>query len=108
MIDHTPWIDRSHPGRPTVPLELCPAEREEAEALLRAGTTEQRVARRAQALLMLADGVAAMDVARLVGVNERTMRRWVERFKCDKPSEKLADAPRSGRPRALSRTKTAQ
>lgn len=90
-----------------MPVRIDPAEREEAEALLRAGTTEQRVARRAQALLMLADGVAAMDAARLIGVDERTMRRWVARFRCAKPSEKLADAPRSGRPRALSRTKTA-
>lgn len=107
MIDHTPWIARSHPGRSTVPLRIDPAEREEAEALLHAGTTELRVTRRAQALLMLADGVPAMAAARWIGVNERTMRRWVERFRCAKPAEKLADAPRSGRPRALSRSPTA-
>lgn len=108
MLDHTPWIARSHPGRPTVPLELSPEQREQLNAVLRSGKTEQRLARRAQALLMLADGVAAMDVADLLGVNERTMRRWKERFSCDDPVIHLADAPRSGRPRALSRPRTAR
>jgi transposase len=56
------------------------------------------VALRAQALLMMADGVAAADVAVVLGVHERTVFRWRKRFACENPSARLADAPRSGRP----------
>ena len=51
---------------------------------------------------MMADGVPGMDIARVLGVRERTVERWRRRFDCENPSEKLADAPRSGRPPSLS------
>jgi hypothetical protein len=92
--------------RPTVPLAFAPEERERAKAVLRVSKMEQRVAVRAQALLMMADGVAAADVATLLGVNERTVFCWRRRFVCALLSEKLADAPRSGRPPSLSPTWT--
>jgi DNA-directed RNA polymerase specialized sigma24 family protein len=103
MIDYTPLVDRPHPGRPTVPLALAADERRSVEAALRPAKAEKRVVLRAQALLMLADGVAAMDVAKVLGVNERTVRKWRRRFACARPSAKLADAPRPGRPPSLSR-----
>ncbi|MGH7270440.1 MAG: helix-turn-helix domain-containing protein [Polyangiaceae bacterium] len=65
---------------------------------------EQRIVRRAQAVLMMADGVPATDIARLLGMHVCTVDDWRKRFDCAKPSEKLADAPRSGRPPSLSRT----
>ena len=104
MIDYGPLVDRAHPGRRTVPLALAPEERTRVEAALRPATAEQRIVKRAQALLMAADGVPGADIARALGVNERTVRRWRERFSCPQPSDKLADAPRSGRPPSLSRT----
>jgi hypothetical protein len=109
MIDPTPWVNRPHPGRKTVALPLRRAHRAELEATLRRTTTEQRVARRAQGLLLLADGVAAPDVAMLVGVHERTVEAWRKRFRdADNPLERLADAPRAGRPPSLSRTPTSR
>jgi hypothetical protein len=108
MINYASLVARPHAGRPTVPLALAPEERERAKAVLRVSKTEQRVAVRAQALLMMADGVAAADVAILLGVNERTVFRWRRRFACALPSEKLADGPRSGRPPSLSPTRTRQ
>lgn len=105
MIDYARLVSRPHAGRPTVPLALAPEERERAKAVLRVSKTEQRVALRAQALLMMADGVAAADVATVLGVNERTVFRWRRRFACALPSERLADAPRSGRPPSLSPTR---
>ena len=56
-------------------------KREAIEAAVRPAKTQMRYAKRAQALLLLAAGV-------------------------DNPVEKLADAPRSGRPPSLSRTPT--
>jgi DNA-directed RNA polymerase specialized sigma24 family protein len=104
MIDSTSLVDRPHPGRLTVPLALAADERRSVEEALRPAKAEQRIVLRAQALLMLSDGVAAMDVAKVLGVNERTVRKWRKRFACSKPSAKLADAPRSGRPPSLSAT----
>ena len=108
MIEYGVLVARPHCGRPTVPLALAREERERAEAVLRVGTTEQRIAKRAQALLMMADGVAAADVAVVLGIHERTVFRWRTRFACVAPSDELADAPRSGRPPSLSPTRTAR
>jgi transposase len=82
---------------------LRAGDREKIEAIVRVPSTEQRVAKRGQAILLLADAVATADVAMLVGVNERTVRKWKNRFDCESPVDKLADDPRSGRPASLSR-----
>ncbi len=104
MIDYSALAGRAHGGRPTRPLALSAAERAKIEAAMRPSKAEKRIVRRAEAVLMMADGVPGTDIARLVGVRERTVERWRRRFDCDSPSEKLADAPRSGRPPSLSRT----
>jgi transposase len=84
-------------------------EREAVESLVRPATTEIRVARRGQALLLLADGVGSVDVARLVGVHVRTVYRWKERFSEPKDmATKLADAHRTGRPPSLCQMPTAR
>jgi len=107
MIDPTPWANRPHPGRRTVPLELSPEQRTEIEMAMRPEKAERRIVVRAQALLFMADGVPASDIAMVLGVHERTVFRWRKRFECDHPEEKLADAPRSGRPPSLSPRPTA-
>jgi hypothetical protein len=107
MIDPGPWVARERPGPPTKPLSLTPEQRAAVEAAIRPGKTELRIARRAQALLLMADGVSSYDTAKLIGVHVRTVFEWRERFRnSDDPAAKLADAPRPGRPRALSRTPT--
>jgi DNA-directed RNA polymerase specialized sigma24 family protein len=104
MIDYSAVAGRAHGGRPTVPLRLSAEERARIEEALRPAKAEQRTVRRAQAVLMMADGVAATDIARILGVHACTVDDWRKRFDCATPSEKLADAPRSGRPPSLSRT----
>jgi transposase len=78
------------------------------EARLRLPTVEKRIFLRGQALLMLADGVTASDVSRLLGVHLRTVKKWRKRFHRDNPLERLEDAQRPGRPPSLSRTPTAR
>ena len=73
---------------------------------MRPAKAEQRIVRRSQALLMMADGVPGTDIARLLGMHIVTVQRLRRRFDCENPVEKLADAPRSGRPPSLSRTPT--
>jgi transposase len=89
-----------------VPLALTGQERREVLALLRLPTVQKRVFLRGQALLLMADGVVTADVAALVGVHERTVWKWKKRFEHGRV-ERLADAPRSGRPPSLSRRRTA-
>lgn len=108
MIDSSPWANRPHRGRPTVPLALTPEQRFEIECAIRPEKAERRVVVRGQALLFMADGVPAPDIAMVLGVHERTVFKWRERFECDHPETKLADAPRSGRPPSLSRPPTAR
>ena len=107
MIDPEPWVNRPHPGPRATPFPLSAKKREAIEAAVRPAKTQVRHAKRAQALLLLAAGVGAPDIARLLGVHERTVWSWKARFAgVDDPVEKLADAPRSGRPPSLSRTPT--
>lgn len=106
MIDSSPWANRPHVGRPTVPLALSAGQRAEIEMAMRPEKAERRIVVRAQALLFMADGVAASDIAMVLGVHERTVFKWRRRFECENPATKLADAPRSGRPPSLSRTPT--
>src|SRR5262245_30871762 len=107
MIDSTPWAGRPRPGPPPVPLRLKGEDRARLEAEIRLPTVERRVLLRGQAVLLLEDDVAASDVAKVLGVHERTVFRWKVRFSSDKPLEKLKDAPRSGRPHSLSRKQSA-
>jgi hypothetical protein len=108
MINASAWANRQHLGRPTVALALSAEDRTQLEDLLGKPTVEKRIFLRGQALLFMADAVPACDIARLLGVHERTVFEWKQRFTCDKPLERLKDAPRPGRPPSLSRTRTAQ
>jgi winged helix-turn helix protein len=106
MIDPEPWVARPHPGPRATPLPLTREQREAIAAAIRP-TTEVRVAKRGQTLLLLAAGIGSGDVARLVGVHVRTVFTWKARIgKAEDPAQKLVDAPRSGRPPSLSRRLT--
>lgn len=107
MINPEPWVARTHPGPRATPYPLTAEQCEAVETAIRPATTEVRVARRGQALLLLAAGVGAEDVAMLVGVHVRTVFCWKKRFRAaEDPTALLADAPRSGRRPSLSRTPT--
>jgi transposase len=64
-------------------------------------TEHSRELRRAQALLWLDEGEGVDEVATRLGASRRTVYYWVERFAASSGralSQRLADAPRSGRP----------
>ena len=104
MIEYAELAGRPHGGRPTVAIVLSAEARAQIAAAMRPAKAEQRVVRRAQALLMMADGVPGTDIARVLGVHVRTIQDWRRRFDCEAPVDKLADAPRSGRPPFFSPT----
>ena len=106
MIEYDELAGRPHGGRPTVAIVLSADARAAIAAVMRPAKAEQRIVRRAQALLMMADGVPGTDIARVLGVHIRTVQEWRRRFDCEAPADKLADAPRSGGPPFLSPTPT--
>lgn len=87
--------------KPAVTVELNEAVRQKLEGWLRATSTPLGKARRARALLLLADGLSYVETARLVGLAERHVRKWVRRF-VQVGLDGLEDLPRSGRPPVFS------
>lgn len=107
MIDPTPWLRATRPGPRGEAIVLTTGQRAAVEDAIRPATAEKRIVQRGQALLLMADGVSPGDVAKLMGVHERTAWEWKARFaRAEDPVSALADAPRSGRPPSLSRTPT--
>ena len=80
MIDAEPWVSRPHPGPRAKRFPLTPQQLEAVEAALRPAKTELRIAKRGQALLLMAEGVGNGDIAMLVGVHVRTVEKWKARF----------------------------
>src|SRR5512135_2984043 len=61
-------------------MPISPGQREALEVLARSGTAPFREVRRAQALLMAADGLPNVQIAAAVGVTAITVRAWRTRF----------------------------
>ena len=59
-----------------------------------------RVYRRLEALLLVAEGASISEAARRVRVDRSSVHRWVAAYQQTRDVTALADAPRSGRPRA--------
>lgn len=76
-------------------------QREQLLLWLRATKTPVGLAKRAWAMLLLADGQSYAATSRQVGLRERHVRKWAKRFLRDGPAG-LHDAPRSGRPPVFS------
>jgi transposase len=61
-------------------LELTPTERQELEGFARSQRGRADVARRARAILMLADGTSYREIERALGWSSATTAKWKERF----------------------------
>jgi hypothetical protein len=89
-------------GRRTAMIvRMDDATRSQLLSWLRATKTSQGLAKRAMAMLLLANGQSYAATARQVGLRERHVRKWAKRFLRDGPAG-LHDAPRSGRPPVFS------
>jgi hypothetical protein len=75
---------------------LTAEERDRLEQRLRCTTTSLGLARRCRAILGVADGLALVEVARLVDLTEKHVRKWVQRFLKDR-LDGLHDRPGRGR-----------
>ena len=94
------------PGPEPPPIELTADERHGLEALVRRHTAPQQVVARARIVLLAADGLNTSRIARALGLEADTVRLWRRRWRASQgvapadPSleDRLADAPRAGRP----------
>lgn len=62
-----------------------------------------RVYRRLEALLLVVEGASISEAARQVRVDRSSIHRWLVAYQQSRDVAALADAPRSGRPRAAKR-----
>jgi len=88
---------------PVASIELTATEVRKLTAWLRAGTTPQRLVRRARVILGSAAGLGSRALARQEQMSRTTVRRWLARFVA-KRCDGLNDRPRSGRPLAIKST----
>jgi transposase len=96
-------------GPTAATLDLTAAEERALEALLRRHSTPQQVALRARIVLAAAAGQSNAAIARRLGVAVETARLWRGRWLGLRAAdladlsaeERLADAPRSGKPAAI-------
>ena len=79
-------------------IVLSPEERVELERRARAHTSQVRVARRAQAILMCAEGVPLRQIGPLVDMDQHQVGVWRRRFLAER-LDGLNDLARPGRPR---------
>ena len=97
-------------------LDLTAEERAALEALVRRHTAGQQLVLRARVVLAAADGLNNCRIARALGVALETVRLWRRRWLdfagvalADlSVSERLADAPRAGRPSRITAEQVCQ
>jgi transposase len=87
------------PG-PVARIELTADEQHELTSWVRAGTTPQRLARRARLILGSAAGLGSRALARQERMSRTTVRRWLGRFATQRCAG-LRDRPRHGRPKTI-------
>ena len=89
--------------RPVV-IELSEAEREQLESWSRRRSSAQALAERSRIVLAAADGLNNTEIAKRLGVNVSTARRWRNRFG-EHRLDGLTDEPRPGQPRKITDAK---
>src|SRR5215470_6668241 len=80
-----------------VAVNLTKKRRRKLEQIVRAGSSPQRLVRRARIVLAAAGGMANAEIARQLGCSVAVARTWRRRFAV-RGIPGLFDKPRSGRP----------
>ena len=94
--------------RPSRQLEVNDKDRAELARIVRAPTTEQRVALRARIVLLSGEGVSTGDIVERLGVTTSTITLWRDRYEQQGVAGLLKDAARSGRPARIEKAEVAE
>jgi len=87
-------------GRPLAPLELSEQTREQLGSMSRARSLPHSLVRRAEIVLLAADGWANQDIGQALGVGRETVGKWRRRF-LERGLNGLYDKVRPGAPRTV-------
>lgn len=87
-------------GKPAVTIELTDEQRAELESLVRRRQTAQGLARRAEIVLLAADGLQNKEIVVRLGKDANTVGKWRCRF-AEHGLDGLYDEPRPGTPRKI-------
>jgi transposase len=85
-------------------VELSAAERVQLESWLRRRTSAQALALRSRIVLLAAEGLSNVEIARRLGIQRNTVAKWRSRFLAHR-LDGLTDEPRPGQPRKISDAK---
>jgi transposase len=85
-------------SRHACPIVLSPEERTELERIVRARTSTQQAAQRAEIVLRAADGVSTTAIAAALGLARGTVQQWRQRFATQRLAG-LRDRPHRPPPR---------
>lgn len=80
----------------SIKINLTAEQRETLEGYLRRQKTPVGLAKRARAMLLLAEGERFSHISKRVGLGERHLRKWARRF-IEQGINGLYDQPRPGR-----------
>ena len=87
-------------GKTAVSIDLTAEQRRELEGLVRRRQTAQGLARRAEIVLLAADGLQNKEIVARLGSNANTVGQWRRRF-AECGLDGLYDQPRPGTPRKI-------
>ena len=86
--------------RPRI-VSVTAKQREELDALLRRPSIASGLAKRARAIVLLAEGATVSATGRLVQMQRRHLYKWIDRFR-QQGVAGLSDGKRTGRPPVFS------
>ena len=89
------------PGPKARRVKLSPRLRKSLRALERLPTAPARAAKRARIALLAGEGQSNAEIARLIGMTDKTVRKWRTRIAAWKHLDALDDDRRSGRPASI-------
>jgi transposase len=81
-------------------IELSDEERATLKMWVASGKTEQRLARRAQVVLLASEGIGVKAIGSIVGLSWQRCMEWRKRF-VEHRIDGLKDLPRSGKPQQI-------
>ena len=89
------------PRRTATTVHLAPPVRAVLDEVARRAKSAQRDVERATIVLNAAAGLSNAEIGRLLGLTEKTVRKWRDRFAAHSVRAALDDAKRSGRPASI-------
>ena len=92
------------PSSVLLPVELSAAERVQLESWTRRHTSAQALALRSRIVLLAAEGLTNVEIARRLAIRRNTVAKWRSRF-VEHRLDGLTDEPRPGQPRKITDAK---